>query len=168
MENLRKMKSISLTEPLTEKSRPTTFEEVIGQEEGIKALQAAICGPNPQHVIIYGPPGIGKTAAARLVLADAKKRARSPFKEGSKFIEIDGTTVRFDERGIADPLIGSVHDPIYQGAGPLGVAGVPQPKPGAVTKAHGGILFIDEIGELHPIEMNKLLKVLEDRKVFFR
>jgi Lon-like ATP-dependent protease len=64
-------------------------------------------------------------------------------------------------------LIGSVHDPIYQGAGPLGIAGIPQPKPGAVTKAHGGILFIDEIGELHPIQMNKLLKVLEDRKVFF-
>ena len=46
------------------------------------------------------------------------------------------------------------------------MAGIPQPKPGAVTKAHGGILFIDEIGELHPREMNKLLKVLEDRKVF--
>jgi Lon-like ATP-dependent protease len=166
MEKLRKMKSICLTEPLTEKSRPTRFEDVIGQEKGIKALQAAICGPNPQHVIIYGPPGIGKTAAARLVLEDAKKRERSPFNEDSKFIEIDATTVRFDERGIADPLIGSVHDPIYQGAGPLGVAGVPQPKPGAVTKAHGGILFLDEIGELHPIEMNKLLKVLEDRKVF--
>ncbi|MGH4140638.1 ATP-dependent protease LonB [Clostridium sp.] len=166
MEKLRQMKSISLTEPLTEKSRPIKFEDVIGQEKGIKALQAAICGPNPQHVIIYGPPGIGKTAAARLVLEDAKKRQRSPFNECSKFIEIDATTVRFDERGIADPLIGSVHDPIYQGAGPLGAVGVPQPKPGAVTKAHGGILFIDEIGELHPIEMNKLLKVLEDRKVF--
>ncbi|MFT5871769.1 MAG: Lon-like ATP-dependent protease [Clostridium sp.] len=166
MEKLRKMKSICLTEPLTEKCRPTRFEDVIGQEKGIKALQAAICGPNPQHVIIYGPPGIGKTAAARLVLEDAKKRDRSPFSEFSKFIEIDATTVRFDERGIADPLIGSVHDPIYQGAGPLGVAGVPQPKAGAVTKAHGGILFLDEIGELHPIEMNKLLKVLEDRKVF--
>jgi len=166
MEKLRIMKSICLTEPLTEKSRPTKFEDVIGQEKGIKALQAAICGPNPQHVIIYGPPGIGKTAAARLVLEDAKKRARSPFSESSKFVEIDATTVRFDERGIADPLIGSVHDPIYQGAGPLGIAGVPQPKPGAVTKAHGGILFIDEIGELHPVEMNKLLKVLEDRKVF--
>ena len=68
---------------------------------------------------------------------------------------------------IADPLIGSVHDPIYQGAGPLGVQGVPQPKPGAVSKAHGGVLFLDEIGELHPIQMNKLLKVLEDRKVMF-
>ncbi|MGD0153754.1 MAG: S16 family serine protease, partial [Thermacetogeniaceae bacterium] len=47
------------------------------------------------------------------------------------------------------------------------MAGIPQPKPGAVTKAHGGILFLDEIGELHPIQLNKLLKVLEDRKVFF-
>lgn len=71
----------------------------------------------------------------------------------------------FQNLSIADPLIGSVHDPIYQGAGQLGVQGVPQPKPGAVTKAHGGVLFLDEIGELHPVQMNKLLKVLEDRKV---
>lgn len=166
-EKLNQMRKISLTEPLTEKSRPKNFKEVIGQENGIKALKAALCGPNPQHVIIYGPPGVGKTAAARLVLEYAKNTELSPFKESSKFIEIDATTVRFDERSIADPLIGSVHDPIYQGAGHLGVAGVPQPKPGAVTKAHGGVLFIDEIGELHPIETNKLLKVMEDRKVFF-
>lgn len=166
MEKLKNLRNINLTEPLTEKSRPSAFGEIIGQEKGIKALQAALCGPNPQHVIIYGPPGIGKTAAARLVLEDAKKRINSPFKANAKFIEIDATTVRFDDRGIADPLIGSVHDPIYQGAGQLGVAGIPQPKPGAVTKAHGGVLFLDEIGELHPIEMNKLLKVLEDRKVF--
>lgn len=166
-EKLNQMKKISLTEPLTEKSRPNCFKDVIGQENGIKALKAALCGPNPQHVIIYGPPGVGKTAAARLVLEVAKNTELSPFKENSKFVEIDATTVRFDERSIADPLVGSVHDPIYQGAGHLGVAGVPQPKPGAVTKAHGGILFIDEIGELHPIETNKLLKVMEDRKVFF-
>lgn len=166
MEKLNKLRSISLTEPLTQKSRPTTFKHIIGQEKGIKALKAILCGPNPQHVIIYGPPGVGKTAAARLVLEYAKNQKNSPFKEDAAFVEIDATTVRFDDRGIADPLMGSVHDPIYQGAGPLGVAGVPQPKPGAVTKAHGGVLFIDEIGELHPIQMNKLLKVLEDRKVF--
>ena len=35
--------------------------------------------------------------------------------------------------------------------GQLGAQGVPQPKPGAVTKAHGGVLFLDEIGELHPV-----------------
>lgn len=166
MEQLRKMRSISLSEPLSEKVRPASFKDIVGQEDGIKALKAALCGPNPQHVIIYGPPGVGKTAAARLVLEESKKNEKSPFKKSSVFVELDATTARFDERGIADPLIGSVHDPIYQGAGAMGQAGIPQPKQGAVTNAHGGVLFIDEIGELHSIQMNKLLKVLEDRKVF--
>lgn len=166
MDQLRKMRAISLTEPLSEKVRPISFSDIVGQEDGIKALRAALCGPNPQHVIIYGPPGVGKTAAARLVLEEAKKNQKSPFKPNSVFVELDATTARFDERGIADPLIGSVHDPIYQGAGAMGQAGIPQPKQGAVTNAHGGVLFIDEIGELHSTQMNKLLKVLEDRKVF--
>jgi len=166
MEKLQKMREIKLTKPLSELTRPSSFEDIVGQENGIKSLKAALCSPNPQHVIIYGPPGVGKTAAARLVLEEAKRTKGSPFRMDAKFVEIDATTVRFDERGIADPLIGSVHDPIYQGAGAMGQAGIPQPKPGAVTKAHGGVLFIDEIGELHPIQMNKLLKVLEDRKVY--
>lgn len=167
MEKLRRLKEIKLTEPLSEKTRPSSLKDIVGQEQGLRALRAALCGPNPQHVIIYGPPGVGKTAAARVILEEAKYLKMSPFKREAKFVEVDATTLRFDERGIADPLIGSVHDPIYQGAGAYGVAGIPQPKPGAVTKAHGGILFIDEIGELHPIQMNKLLKVLEDRRVFF-
>ena len=167
MENLRKMRAISLTAPLAETVRPQRFEDIIGQEEGIRCLKAVLCGKNPQHVIIYGPPGVGKTCAARLALEAAKQSAGTPFKANAPFIEMDATCVRFDERAIADPLIGSVHDPIYQGAGPLGVQGVPQPKPGAVSRAHGGVLFLDEIGELHPIQMNKLLKVLEDRQVRF-
>ncbi|MED4866075.1 ATP-dependent protease LonB [Heyndrickxia faecalis] len=166
MEQLRKLREISLSVPLSERVRPAAFADIVGQEDGIKALRAALCGPNPQHCIIYGPPGVGKTAAARLVLEEAKKNPKSPFQHDAVFVELDATTARFDERGIADPLIGSVHDPIYQGAGAMGQAGIPQPKQGAVTSAHGGVLFIDEIGELHPVQMNKLLKVLEDRKVF--
>ena len=165
MENLRRLRSISLSQPLSEQVRPKAFSDIVGQEEGIRSLMAILCGKNPQHVLIYGPPGVGKTCAARLALEAAKQSEGTPFQPNAPFIEMDATCVRFDERAIADPLIGSVHDPIYQGAGPLGVQGVPQPKPGAVTKAHGGVLFLDEIGEMHPIQMNKLLKVLEDRKV---
>ena len=167
MENLRRMRAVSLSEPLAEHVRPRRMEDIVGQEEGIRSLMAILCGKNPQHVIIYGPPGVGKTCAARLALEAAKRSEGTPFGQSAPFIEMDATCVRFDERAIADPLIGNVHDPIYQGAGPLGVQGVPQPKPGAVTRAHGGVLFLDEIGELHPIQMNKLLKVLEDRKVHF-
>lgn len=166
LEKLRRMRSISLTVPLAERTRPAVITDIIGQKDAIRALRAALCGSNPQHVIVYGPPGVGKTAAARVIMEEAKKNTASPFRSDAKFVELDATTARFDERGIADPLIGAVHDPIYQGAGAMGVAGIPQPKPGAVTKSHGGMLFIDEIGELHPIQLNKLLKVLEDRKVF--
>lgn len=165
MEKLRRMRAIRLSEPLAERVRPASFADVVGQAEGIRSLKAILCGANPQHVLIYGPPGVGKTCAARLVLEAAKQSAGTPFLADAPFIEVDATCMRFDERAIADPLIGSVHDPIYQGAGNLGAQGVPQPKPGAVTKAHGGVLFLDEIGELHPTQMNKLLKVLEDRKV---
>jgi len=56
------------------------------------------------------------------VLEEAKNNRISPFAKDARFIELDATTARFDERGIADPLIGSVHDPIYQGAGPMGMS----------------------------------------------
>lgn len=100
MEQLRKMRAISLSEPLSEKVRPKSFQDIVGQEDGIKALKAALCGPNPQHVIIYGPPGVGKTAAARLVLEEAKKHKQSPFQKQAVFVELDATTARFDERGL--------------------------------------------------------------------
>ncbi|WP_394267259.1 S16 family serine protease [Anaerotignum sp.] len=168
MEKLDAMRQVGLTEPLTEQTRPKSLGEIVGQERGIRALRAALCGPNPQHIIIYGPPGVGKTAAARLVLEEAKGRRNSPFSEKARFVEVDATTLQFDERSIADPLLGSVHDPIYQGAGAFGQMGIPRPQPGAVSEANGGVLFIDEIGELHPIQMNRLLKVLEDRVAKFQ
>ena len=84
-DKLTKLREISLTEPLAERTRPTTFDEIVGQQDGIKALRAALCGPNPQHVIVYGPPGVGKTAAARLVLEEAKRTPGSPFGNNAKF-----------------------------------------------------------------------------------
>lgn len=166
-ERLNAMRKIHLSEPMTETTRPRKESEIIGQNDGVRALKSALCGKNPQHILIYGPPGVGKTAAARLALDIAKKSMDTPFLPDAAFVEADATTMQYDERAIADPLIGSVHDPIYQGAGAYGNAGVPHPKLGAVSKAHGGVLFIDEIGELPSIQINRLLKVLEDRCVHF-
>ena len=117
----------------------------------IKALLAKLASPYPQHVILYGPPGVGKTTVARLALELAKTRAHAPFAADAPFVEAAGTTLRWDHRETTNPLLGSVHDPIYQGARrDFAESGIPEPKLGLVTKAHGGVLFIDEIGEMDP------------------
>lgn len=165
---LEKLEQKKLARSAMEVLRPTSTAEIVGQERAVQALIAKLSSPYPQHIILYGPPGVGKTTAARLALEEVKKLKTSPFDEDAPFVEVDGTTLRWDPRDITNPLLGSVHDPIYQGAKrDLAETGIPEPKLGLVTEAHGGILFIDEIGEMDPILQNKLLKVLEDKRVYF-
>lgn len=165
---LEKMELISLNRSALDILQPTSREEIYGQDQAIKSLIAKLNTPYPQHILLYGPPGVGKTTCARLALEIVKNMENSPFKGEAPFIEVDGTTMRWDPRESTNPLIGSVHDPIYQGARhELAEEGIPEPKPGLVSEAHGGILFIDEIGEMEPALQNKLLKVLEDKRVLF-
>ncbi len=167
-EELEALENIHLTQSVMELLRPQNFDEIVGQERAVRSLMAKLSSPYPQHLLLYGPPGVGKTTAARLVLEAAKRRAVSPFGEDAPFVETDGTTLRWDPRDMTNPLLGSVHDPIYQGAQKnLADSGVPEPKPGLVTDAHGGVLFIDEIGEMDEMLQNKLLKVLEDKRAYF-
>lgn len=166
LEKLKYLDSKKLNKNIMSLLRPESFSEIVGQERAIKSLISKMSSPYPQHIILYGPPGVGKTSAARLALEEAKRLKFTPFGEDSKFVEVDGTTLRWDPREITNPLLGSVHDPIYQGSKrDLAEIGVPEPKTGLVTEAHGGVLFIDEIGELDEILQNKLLKVLEDKRV---
>jgi ATP-dependent Lon protease len=148
--------------------RPAALGDVVGQQSAIASLLAKISSPFPQHVILYGPPGVGKTTVARLALEVAKTRSYTPFAADAPFVEASGATLRWDPRETTNPLLGSVHDPIYQGSRrEFAEGGIPEPKLGLVTKAHGGVLFIDELGEMDAILQTKLLKVLEDKRFTF-
>lgn len=166
--HLEKLEQKHLSRTALETLRPSQLGEVVGQQQAIQAIMSKLASPYPQHIILYGPPGVGKTTVARLALEEAKRLGYTPFAKEAPFIEVDATTLRWDTREATNPLLGSVHDPIYQGARKdLAEGGIPEPKLGLVTDAHGGVLFIDEIGELDTILQNKLLKVLEDKRVSF-
>jgi ATP-dependent Lon protease len=168
LEELNALSQRGLSASALQLLRPQSFKEIVGQESAIRSLLAKISSPYPQHVILFGPPGVGKTTVARLALEVAKARAYTPFAKEAPFVEASGTTLRWDPRETTNPLLGSVHDPIYQGSRrDLAESGIPEPKLGLVTKAHGGVLFIDEIGEMDPMLQTRLLKVLEDKNVAF-
>ncbi|MEO9170518.1 MAG: ATP-binding protein, partial [Candidatus Baltobacteraceae bacterium] len=157
LEELDALSQRSLAASALQQLRPSKLSEILGQELAIKALLAKISSPYPQHVILYGPPGVGKTTAARLALELAKSQPHTPFAKDAPFVETSGTTLRWDPRETTNPLLGSVHDPIYQGSRrEFAEAGIPEPKLGLVTRAHGGMLFIDEIGELDPLLQTRL------------
>lgn len=165
---LEKMNQVNLTGSIVELLRPSSLEEIVGQEQAVKALVAKLATPFPQHILLYGPPGVGKTTSARLALKTIKQISGTIFAKDAPFVEVNGSILRWDPREATNPLLGSVHDPIYQGAKKeLAEGGIPEPKLGLVSEAHGGILFIDEIGELDPVLQNKLLKVMEDKRVIF-
>ena len=168
LEELAALDERRLSDSALMQLRPTKLADVVGQEAAMRSLLAKVASPYPQHVILFGPPGVGKTTVARLVLEESKKRKSAPFAQDAPFIEANGSTLRWDPRETTNPLLGSVHDPIYQGSRKeFAEGGIPEPKLGLVTRAHGGVLFIDEIGEMDPLLQTKLLKVLEDKRVSF-
>ena len=79
LEELRRLNRITLTEPLSELTRPRDFREIVGQEDGLKALRCFVRAQSPTCDYLR-PPGVGKTAAARVVLEEAKANKNSPFR----------------------------------------------------------------------------------------
>ncbi|MDQ2858221.1 MAG: Lon family ATP-dependent protease [Candidatus Eremiobacteraeota bacterium] len=168
LEDLLELDTRKLSASALQLLRPSSLADVVGQKSAIASLLAKISSPFPQHVILYGPPGVGKTTVARLALEVAKTRHYTPFAANAPFVEASGATLRWDPRETTNPLLGSVHDPIYQGSRrEFAEGGIPEPKLGLVTKAHGGVLFIDELGEMDAVLQTKLLKVLEDKRFMF-
>ena len=58
---------IHLTKSVMELLRPQSLSEIVGQERAIHALKAKLSSPYPQHLLLYGPPGVGKVAPSSLI-----------------------------------------------------------------------------------------------------